>query len=201
VWAIDVPSGRHQLRVASIDAATSRGGSVYLDVNIPEGTALPPAALVASRFLSRMPTVFADKRLAPWTTVMPTATRVFPEADVLTITVPHHSPNPATARLSSATGDVVWEGRGVPIESASAVQFIVSLDRLGSPVCDLTVETSHGRVRTTIGIVPPQTGPTSSTGKIPQHSVARSQRGAPDLFRTPSRGQRAGATARRAASR
>ena len=157
VWAIELPPGKHQLRVASIDVATGRGGSVYLDVTVPNGTALPPGVLVASRFLSRMPTVFADERLTRWTTVMPTATRVFPEGDVLTVTVPHTAGAPATARLSNATGEIVWEGSGAPIESAPAVQFVVPLDRVGSPVCDLTIENSHGVVRTTIGIVPAQT--------------------------------------------
>ena len=138
------------------DAATGRGGSVYLDVHVPRGDLLPPGVLVASRVLSVMPTVFADERLAPWTTVTPTATRVFPEGDVLTITAPHAGPGPATARLSKPNGEIVWEGRGTPIEGAPAVQFVVALDRVGSPVCDVTVETSVGRERTTIGIVSPQ---------------------------------------------
>jgi VWFA-related protein len=157
VWAIDLPRGRHQVRVACIDAATGRGGSVYLDVNVPGGTALAPGALVGSRFLSRMPTVYADERLARWTTVMPTATRVFPEGDVLTVTVAHNTAAPATARLSNAAGNAVWEGSGVPIANASAVQFVIPLENVGSPVCDLIVEGSHGLVRTTIGVVSPET--------------------------------------------
>jgi len=156
VWAIDLPRGHHQLRVASVDSGTGRGGSVYLDLDVPDGPALPPGALVASRFLSMMPTAFSDGRLARWTSEIPTATRVFPEGDVLTVTVPHTAAGPATARLSNAAGEVVWEGSGTPIEGASAVQFVVSLNRVGSPVCDLTVENSVGLVRTTIGIVPAQ---------------------------------------------
>jgi VWFA-related protein len=154
VWAIELPTGRHQVRVASVDVGTGRGGSVYLEVDVAGGTA-PPGALVASRFLSSMPTVFADQRLARWTTVMPTATRVFPEGDVLTITVPHSAAPRAAARLSNAAGQIVWEGSGTPLDNASAVQFVVPLERVGSPVCDLTIETSHGLVRTTIGIVSP----------------------------------------------
>jgi hypothetical protein len=101
-----------------------------------------------------MPTLFADERLGRWTTVTPTATRVFREGDVLTLTVPSAGAGPARARLSNATGEIVWEGAGIPIEGLAAVQFVVPLQRLGSPVCDLTVETGNGLVRTTIAISP-----------------------------------------------
>ena len=47
VWAIDLPKGRHQLRVASIHPATGRGGSVYLDVDVSE--AIGAAARCADR--------------------------------------------------------------------------------------------------------------------------------------------------------
>jgi hypothetical protein len=136
VWAIDVPEGQHQVHVASIDTATGRGGSVYLDVNVPDGDGLPPGLLIASRVLS----------------MMPTATRVFPKGDVLTVTVPHTGPSSATAQLSNEGGTVVWDGPGTPIDKASAVKFVVPLDRVDSPVCDLTVKSSHGLGRTTIGI-------------------------------------------------
>jgi VWFA-related protein len=154
VWAIDLPAGRHQVRVASIDGATSRGGAVYLDVELPGGNdALPPAMLVASRFLSAMPTVFSDQRLAGWTSAMPTATRVFPEGDLLTVTVPHRGTTPASARLSSAAGKVVWEGSGSAVDGASAARFTVPLEQVDSAVCELRVESSYGIVRTTIGIL------------------------------------------------
>jgi hypothetical protein len=153
VWAIDLPAGRHQVRVASIDGATRRGGAVYVDVELPAGAALPPAALVASRFLSAMPTVFSDQRLAAWTSAMPTATRVFPEGDLLTVTVPHSGTTPASAQLSSAAGEVVWEGSGAAVEGALAASFIVPLAHVGSAVCELRVESSYGIVRTTIGIL------------------------------------------------
>jgi hypothetical protein len=156
VWAIDLPAGVHHLRVASIDVETGRGGSVYLDVEVPRGTGLPAGVLVASHVLSAMPTVFTDQRLTRWTTVTPTATRVFTQSDVLTVTVPHTGSAPAIARLSNARGEVVWEGSGAPIESVAAVQFIVPLDGVGSPVCDLTVEGSYGLARTTIGIFLPK---------------------------------------------
>jgi VWFA-related protein len=152
VWAIDLPPGRHHLRVGSIDTGSRRGGSIYLDVTVPkQSDPLPPGLLVGSRFLSLMPTAFADPRLARWTTVMPTATRAFPAGDVLTITVPHAA---ATARLSNAAGDTVWKGSGAPIEGNAGAQFVVPLQEIALRVCNLTVETASGDGRTTIGIVP-----------------------------------------------
>lgn len=155
VWAVDLAKGQHQLRVATIDTATGRGGSVYLDVDV-SGDILPPGMLVASRFLAIMPTVFTDERVNRWTGVIPTVTRVFPQGDVLTVTVPHATPAPAHARLSCSDGEVVWEGDGVPVEGASAMQFVVPLDGVAAPVCDLAVEAGAGRVVTTLGIVFPQ---------------------------------------------
>jgi len=151
VWAIDLTAGRHQLRVASIDLGTGRGGSVYLDIDVPEGSA--PGMLVASRFLSLMPTAFSDQRLARWTSAMPTAIRVFPDGDMLTVTVPQTVTTPATARLSNAAGHAVWEGAGTPLEGVAGVQFMVPLQSAGCPVCDLTVQSGDRTVRTTIGIV------------------------------------------------
>lgn len=157
LWAVDLPKGIHQLRVASLDTTTGRGGSVYLDVDVSDETALPTGALVASRFLSMMPTVYADARLARWTTAMPTATRVFPDGDLLTVTVPHDASTAPTVRLVDAAGRVVWEGAGTPLTGASAVQFVVPLDGVGSPVGELVIESGRGTARTTIGIVSPQT--------------------------------------------
>lgn len=155
VWAVDLAKGQHQLRVATIDAATGRGGSVYLDVDVSDDV-LPPGLFVASKFLSMMPTVFADPRLDRWTAAMPTATRVFPLGDVLTVIVTHAAAAPATARLSCPAGEVVWEGAGEPIAGAPAVQFVVPLDGVRGPVCDLTVDASAGSVATTVGVVFPQ---------------------------------------------
>ena len=154
IWSIDLPRGRHQVRVASIDSDTGRGGSVYVDVDVPDGPVLPPGPLVASRFLSMMPTVFSDPRLAPWTSVMPTATRVFPAGDVLTVTVPYAAVQPPTARLSNAAGESVWEGTSVPVEGVPAARFLLPLDGVTCGVCDLTVTSGSETVRTTIGIVP-----------------------------------------------
>jgi len=125
-------------------------------VDVSEESALSPGALIASRFLSRMPTAFVDERLARWTAALPTATRVFPEGDMLTVTAPHAAATPATAHLTNAAGQALWKGTGEPVDGASAVRFVVPLEGLDTPVCDLMIETSHGRSRTTIGIVSTQ---------------------------------------------
>jgi VWFA-related protein len=152
VWAVSLPPGQHALRVATIDVETGRGGSVYLDVDVRNSPLPPPDVLLASRVLSAMPTLFADQRLATWISAMPTATRVFPEGDVLTITLPTAAA-PAAARLAKASGEVVWEGRSTPAPNAPAVQFVIPLQGMASAVCELTVETSQGTARTTLGIV------------------------------------------------
>jgi hypothetical protein len=106
-----------------------------------------------------MPTVFVDQRLRPWTAVTPTATRVFPEGDVLTVIVPHASATPVNGRLTNGDGAIVWEGTGTGVAGAPAVQLIVPLDHVGTAVCDLTIESREGQVRTTIGLVPSKGGP------------------------------------------
>lgn len=155
VWAVDLPAGRHQVRVGTVDRTSGRGGSVYLEIEVPR-SGLSPGALVASRFLSMMPTAFADKRLDAWTLAVPTATRVFPLGDVLTVTTPHVEGGVATrARLLTATGSVAWEGSGVPQPGRAAAQFVVPLDGVAAGVFALTLETSHGHLQVPIGIVAP----------------------------------------------
>lgn len=156
VWAVDLPAGRHQVRVGTVDRTSGRGGSVYLEIEVPR-SGLSPGALVASRFLSMMPTAFADKRLDAWTLATPTATRVFPLGDVLTVTTPHVEGSVGTrARLLTASGDVAWEGSGVPQPGRSAAQFVVPLDGLAAGVFALALETSHGHVQVPVGIIAPQ---------------------------------------------
>jgi hypothetical protein len=67
--------------------------------------------------------------------------------------VPQTAAMPATARLSNAAGNPVWEGVGTPLEGGGGVQFIVPLQSVGCSVCDLTVQSGDRTVRTTIGIV------------------------------------------------
>ena len=154
MWALDLAPGRYQVRVASVDAAANRGGSVYFDLDVPKPAAGPRDVLMASRLLSMMPTPFTDKRLAAWTAVMPTATRVFPRGDVLTVTVGSGSPGTIKARLSNAAGQPVWQSSPSAPESGSAGQVTVPLD-VEPGIYDLTLETAGAVIRTTIGIVAP----------------------------------------------
>jgi VWFA-related protein len=157
VWAVELSPGVHQLRVAALDTETGRGGSVYLEVEIPRD-APAPGTLIASRFLSLMPTPFVDKSLNRWVAETPTATRVFPEGDLLTVTVPHRAgAETAAARLTDAHGRVVWSGEGVPVDGLpDAARFLVPLQQVGSALCDLVIDSSYGTTRTTLGIVSPR---------------------------------------------
>lgn len=58
-----------------------------------------------------------------------------------------------TARLTNTEGRIIWEGTGAPVEGAAAAQFVLSLEGVGTPASELTVDGSHGRLRTTVGVV------------------------------------------------
>jgi hypothetical protein len=116
------------------------------------GQRLPDRAMGAARFPGHD---FEPERLDHYERLCETIRSVsvaFREIDVLTVTVPHVGLTPATAELQNEVGTVIWDGSGTPLEKASAVQFVVPLERMDSAVGDLTVTTSHGRERTTIGI-------------------------------------------------
>lgn len=154
IWAVDLPAGRHQLRVAARDATAGRGGSVYLDVVVPKAPRWPAGALVASRFLSMMPTPFIDPRLETWTDAVPTATRVFPAGDVLLVTLPHDAAaTSAHARLETADGRQVWQGEGEPMDGQASTRFAVPLDEMAGRVGTLVIDTSHGTQRIAVGVV------------------------------------------------
>jgi hypothetical protein len=153
VWAVDLPPGRHQLRVAAFQSGSSRGGSVYLDIVVPKDPQWPTGLLVASRFLSVVPTPFVDPRLSRWTDVAPTTARVFPKGDVLSVTAPHDpDKGPAQARLVLPDGRTAWEGPSQPLEGTNAVRFVVPLDD-AVDVSALIVTTSHGTQRLPVGII------------------------------------------------
>ena len=155
VWAVDLPPGRHQLRVAALQAGSGRAGSVYLDVVVPKDPKWPTGLLVSSRFLSMVPTPFIDPRLGRWTDMPPTTARVFPKGDVLTVTVPHVlASGPSQARLVLPDGQTAWEGSGQPLEGTNAVRFVVPLDD-AQDVSALVVTTSHGTQRLPVGIIAP----------------------------------------------
>ncbi|BCS35326.1 hypothetical protein TBR22_A45530 [Luteitalea sp. TBR-22] len=155
IWALDLPPGRHQLRVGAVHAGTGRGGAVYLDVTVPKEPQWPTGVLVASRFLAMMPTPFIDPRLSRWTDIAPTTARAFPKGDVLAVTAAHDgAKGPAQARLVLSDGTIAWEGTGVPIEGTSTVRFTLALDG-AEGTGSLVVTTSSGTHHVPVGIVAP----------------------------------------------
>jgi VWFA-related protein len=157
IWAVDLPPGRHQLRVGAVHAGSGRGGSVYLDVTVPKEPQWPVGVLVASRFLSVMPTPFIDPSLSRWMDVAPTTARTFPTGDLLAVTALHDAAKgPTLAQLILADGKIVWEGAGVPIEATSSVRFAVPLESAAGTAA-LLVTTSQGTQHVPIGIVAPAT--------------------------------------------
>lgn len=153
IWALELPRGRHQVRVATVDRTTNLGGAVYLDIQIPNRDEAPPDLLVASSVLGVMPTLFTDDRVAAWADPLPTTTRVFPIGDVLTITVPHTGASAASATLAALDGQAVLTAQSVPAPASSAARFVLPLGSVAKGPYQLIVETSRGRVRTPIGLV------------------------------------------------
>ena len=155
VWAVDLPPGRHQLRVGAVHAGNGLGGSVYLDIVVPKEPLWPSGVLVASRFLAMMPTPFVDPRLSRWTGLVPTTARTFPKGDLLAVTVGHDvSKGPAHARLLSPDGATAWEGAGTPVEGTGTVRFMVPLD--GADGASALAVTTSGRTQyVPIGVAAP----------------------------------------------
>ncbi len=156
VWAVDLPPGRHQLRVGAVHPDSGQGGSVYLDVVVPKERQWPSGVLVASRFLAMMPTPFIDPRLSRWTDIAPTTARAFPKGDMLAVTAGHDATKgPAQARLVLPDGNTAWEGAGSPIEGTSTVRFMVPLDGAHG-AGTLVVTTSGGTQQVPIGVLTPE---------------------------------------------
>jgi VWFA-related protein len=153
VWAVELPRGRHQVRMATVDQSTGRGGAVYLDVQIAGRDEPPPDLLIASHVLGMMPTLFVDDRVTTWVDPLPTTTRVFPIGDALTITAPHAGTAPARASLASLDGQAVRTASMLPAPAQAAVRFLLPLDGIAKGPYQLIVETSRGRLRTPIGVV------------------------------------------------
>lgn len=107
VWALELPKGRHRVRLAVTENASALGGSLYLDVDIPE-TGLTPGIAIGSRAWTLVPTAFVEPAAAAVLQVPPTAMRVFPGSDVLQVTVTGLSAATSIA-ARDATGAVVWE--------------------------------------------------------------------------------------------
>lgn len=151
LWAVTLPPGRHQVRVATLDAATGRGGAVYLDLDVPSATRAPDL-FVSSELQASMPTLFADEQVKRWATPMPAATRVFAVGDVLTVQVPQEEGVPLRASLTSADGQTVWAGPSGTTPSGGGPRLEVPLD-VAAGSYHLLVESSSGRVTTPIAVV------------------------------------------------
>ena len=78
---------------------------------------------------------------------------MFPVGDVLTITASHAGASPARATLATLDGQVVRTASSVPAAAPGAVRVVLPLDGIARGPYQLTVETSRGSLRTSIGVV------------------------------------------------
>lgn len=109
VWAVELPPGEHQLRLAAVDELSGRGGSVFVDVYIPKGPP-PSSVIVASQSLSAMPTAFVDRAVGAFLSGTPTASREFPADDTIEVSVTRLDA-PVDVRVESVDGTVEWTGQ------------------------------------------------------------------------------------------
>lgn len=109
VWSVELKPGEHQIRLAAVDERSGRGGSVFVDIHIPEDVPTS-GVIVASQALATMPTAFVDKDVREFLSGTPTASRIFPGDDTLEVSVTG-LPGAGLVRLESASGVVAWEGR------------------------------------------------------------------------------------------
>ncbi len=59
IWVIELAPGHHQVRVATVDPRSGRGGSLFLEMDIASG-AIPHTAALTALLRSPMPTAFVD---------------------------------------------------------------------------------------------------------------------------------------------
>jgi VWFA-related protein len=112
IWAVELTPGEHQIRFAATDDLSGRGGSIFVDVDVPKGLK-PHGVLVASLALSAMPTAFVDRDVVSLLSGTPTAVRTFVPDDTLQISVAGVLAA-APVRVEDASGATVWEGRVEP---------------------------------------------------------------------------------------
>jgi VWFA-related protein len=121
VWAVELPPGEHQVRLAAVDELSGRGGSVFVDVDIRKGEA-PRGVLVASLALSSMPTAFVDRDVVQLLSGTPTATRAFDADDTLQISIAGLSAA-APVTVEDSAGTVVWKGQVAPTAGISRFEL------------------------------------------------------------------------------
>lgn len=121
VWGVELPPGRHQLRMATVDESSGRGGSFFLDVEVRPAPGAP-GLVVSSQAFSAMPTAFVDKDIEQLLPRTPTASRLFPGDDTLQLTVSGLT-EAAPVRILSGEAVVAWEGRLVPGDALSRLEI------------------------------------------------------------------------------
>lgn len=104
---VDLPRGRHEVRIALLDEHSGAGGSLFLGVAVPDA-GMPAGISLGSRTWANVPTAFVEPEAGKVLTVPPTAMRVFPASDVLQITVTGLSASTSVA-VRDADGALVWE--------------------------------------------------------------------------------------------
>lgn len=107
VSTLDLPEGDHQVRMAVLEEPSGLGGAVHLEIAVPN-LGLPPGLAVGSRAWAMVPTAFVDPTAAAALPVPPTAMRVFPDSDVLQVTVTG-MPGATSILVRNTGGAIVWE--------------------------------------------------------------------------------------------
>ena len=87
---LDLAPGRYQLRIGARDSVTGRIGLVLYDLDVPDfskGELTMGGLLLTSAYSSRIPTANPDKDFKEIMPASPTALRVFPTGDQLSIAI------------------------------------------------------------------------------------------------------------------
>lgn len=139
VWAIELPPGEHQLRLAAVDEHSGRGGSLYIDLQVHAGRAAQGIA-VASRALAMVPTAFIDRDVQRYLSAPPTAMRLFPPDDVLHVTVSGVAGGGGLLQVRTDAAEVVWEA---PISGNDEGLAQVDVPLAGLPPGHVHLRTSN----------------------------------------------------------
>lgn len=118
---VDLPHGRHEVRVAVLDERSGVGGSLFLGVVVPDD-GMPAGISLASRAWASVPTAFIEPEAAQMLAVPPTALRAFPPNDVLQVTVTAAAVRSAT--VLDAQGTTRWQHA---LPAATPAQFDLPL--------------------------------------------------------------------------
>ncbi len=122
---LDLPSGRHDLRVAGHAVNTGLRGSVFLDVDVPRfGTDTTASGLAITSLAAGATYTTGGPILLPPLPVPPTVQRVFTSGDVLAVSAEIYAPAQRTLLLRRRTGEIPTEFV-VRISQAAPPQLVV----------------------------------------------------------------------------